>query len=628
MKLRKWIVVIVVTAALASTAGVALAAGSLYWDRYDVDIVVNLDGSFRVTETQTIVFVDGSFHVGFAAIPIDKLDTITDVQVSEDGRPYRRASGEIEGGYQTFVEGNEFIVEWYFPYTSNAQRTFTLAYTVQGGLRYYPDADPPHDVLQWLAVAPNHDFPIRQSRVTVQLPRGVNILRDPSLPSGFNADAIGGDAVTRVDVEKGTVTVDATRALSPGEALEIGVKFEHGLIAGQAPAWQAAIDAQDQQGPIVAFLSLFATIGILVLGPLGLFLLWYTKGRDPEVGLAAEYLSEPPSSTPAGLVGVLVDERADMKDIIATLVDLARRGALTMEEVQKEGLFGIGYSRDFVFRVNPDFDANSLHPYERTLLSKVVGKGEQRLSTLKNKFYTSIPTIEKQMYQAAVKEGLFPASPQGIRARYAGLGTVLLIAAFIAAVVLVPEYADISIGILFPIGALGLVGLLTMGASSVMPAKTHKGAEEAARWRAFEAFMKDLPRFQNVEEATDLFDKYLPYAIAFGLERRWINQFSRVDTPPPIWYRPWYGPGRAYGSGGLGGGGGGGGGIPAGQSLGDGLAGSLQSMNQGLTSLFNQAGQVFRSAPSGSSGGGFSGGFRGGGFSGGGGGGGGSRGFR
>jgi len=377
--------------------------------------------------------------------------------------------------------------------------------------------------------------------------------------------------------------------------------------------------------------GLFATIGILALGPLGLFLLWYLRGRDPEVGLAAEYLAEPPSNAPPGVVGVLVDERADMKDIIATLIDLARRGALTMEEQQTEGLFGIGSSRDFLFRANPGFDANSLRPFERTLLSKVVGSGEHKLSALKNNFYSSIPTLEKQLYDAAVKEGFFASSPQGVRARYAGLGSGLILLAVISGFIAVPRFIDYSSGVIFPVGALGLIGLLTMAVSSVMPAKTRKGAEEAAKWRAFQTYLQDLPRFQRVEEATELFDKYLPYAIAFGIERQWVNRFSQVDTPPPIWYRPWYGPGRVYGRPG------GtvidtGGGMPAGPSFGEGLAGGLQSINTGLTSLFNQAGQVFRSAPSGSSGG-FSGGYRGGGFRGGGfrvggGGGGGSRGFR
>ncbi len=632
MKRHGLMLLLLVLAALALAAGPAYARGSLYWDRYDVDIAVNPDGTFRVTETQTIVFVNGSFHVGFATIPLDRVESIYDVQVSEDGRPYQRVLGESEGGFQTWQEDGKLNVEWYFPYTSNARRTFALAYTVAGGLRYYPDAVPPNDILQWFAISPERgDLTINSSRVTLRLPRGANILRDSQTSSGFAVDVNGVPASVKVDVERGSVTFDATRAIQPGESMEIGVAFEHGAVAGSPPAWQAREDQIAQAGPLVAFGSLFATIGVLALGPLGLFLLWYTRGRDPEVGLAAEYLAEPPSDAPAGLVGVLIDERADMKDIVASLIDLARRGALTMEEQQTEGLFGFGFSRDFVFRANPEFDQSTLRPYERLLLSQVAGSGERRLSALKNQFYAQIPALERELYAAAVKEGYFPSSPQGIRTRYAVLGVAVLLIAIVAGFVVISRFIDYSFGVVFPVAALGLVGLVTMFVSNAMPARTRKGAEETAKWRAFQAYLKDLPRFQKVEEAAGLFDKYLPYAIAFGIERRWVNLFSQVDTPMPIWYRPWYAPGRVYGTGDMLGGAAGGGAL-AGGSPGGGLAGGLNSVNSGLTSLFNQAGQVFRSAPSGSSGG-FSGGYRGGGFRGGGfrvggGGGGGGRGFR
>ncbi|WP_152918134.1 DUF2207 family protein, partial [Ardenticatena maritima] len=61
---------------------------------------------------------------------------------------------------------------------------------------------------------------------------------------------------------------------------------------------------------------------------------WYTKGRDPEVGEFAEYITEPPDDLPPGIVGTLLDEKADIKDVIATIFDLARRGIISIEENQ------------------------------------------------------------------------------------------------------------------------------------------------------------------------------------------------------------------------------------------------------------------------------------------------------
>ena len=81
-----------------------------------------------------------------------------------------------------------------------------------------------------------------------------------------------------------------------------------------------------------------------------LYLWWYRRGRDAPVGLIADYLPEPPSDLPAGMVGTLVDERADLQDVIATLLDLAKRGLLEIEEEQKSGFLGIGSSSDFTYR--------------------------------------------------------------------------------------------------------------------------------------------------------------------------------------------------------------------------------------------------------------------------------------
>ena len=68
------------------------------------------------------------------------------------------------------------------------------------------------------------------------------------------------------------------------------------------------------------------------------------------VGLIADYLPEPPSDLPAGMVGTLVDESADMQDILASILDLARRGVLEIEEVQEPGFLGIGSKTDFIYR--------------------------------------------------------------------------------------------------------------------------------------------------------------------------------------------------------------------------------------------------------------------------------------
>src|SRR5436305_8639610 len=56
---------------------------SFHYDQYNSDITVNKDGSLDVTETLVYVYDEGRFHRGSRAIPLDKTEGITNVQVAE-----------------------------------------------------------------------------------------------------------------------------------------------------------------------------------------------------------------------------------------------------------------------------------------------------------------------------------------------------------------------------------------------------------------------------------------------------------------------------------------------------------------------------------------------------------------
>ena len=71
-----------------------------------------------------------------------------------------------------------------------------------------------------------------------------------------------------------------------------------------------------------------------------------------------------------------------------------------------------------------------------------------------------------------------------------------------------------------------------------MPRESPIGAEEAAKWLAFKRYMEDIEKYTKVDEVKEIFDRYLPYAIAFGLENSGIQKFSRFDTAQPPWYYP------------------------------------------------------------------------------------------
>ncbi len=162
------------------------------------------------------------------------------------------------------------------------------------------------------------------------------------------------------------------------------------------------------------------------------------------------------------------------------------------------------------------------------------------------------------------------------------------------------------------------VGLILL--SRFMPRKTALGAKAAARWQAFKRYLTNIEKYTQVETAKDQFELYLPYAIAFGLERSWVAKFAAVDAPAPIWYQMY--PHQRTGSGRRGLSsrvGDSSGRAPSLDTAAKGAFGNLNSMSTGFMAMLNTTSSVFSSAPSSSGGGG--------GFSGGGGGGGGSSGF-
>ena len=620
----RYLAVLLMAGILISLAANASAQSkTLFWDRYDVILNILPNGDLQVIERQRITFTSGSFTFGYAVIPTDKTEGIDGISVSEPGGlRYVESPIHETHTYSVSRTSNEVEIQWYFPETTNATREFDLAYLVRGGLRVYDSGDK----LQWIAIDDERDFPIQAASVTVNLPQGASFL---------DIDSAGIPAHWQQNNNGAGVQYVADGPLSPSDTFEIGVEFTHGVIPGRQPGWQASFDRSGffdlNVRPWVILGLGFIALGLFLGGPLLAYVAWFSAGRDPKVGPLPEYLAEPPEPLPPGVLGTLIDERAEMRDVVATLVDLARRDYLTIEEVKLE-VMGIFKADDFQFRKG-EADESQLRPFEAGILQGIFPgtKTVRKLSDLRNKFYTHLPTIQEQLYKEMVSRKYFKRSPEQVRQVWRSIGIAILVLAIILgsfAGPLFPEFAFFLTGLFIGLGTFGLAIAI---AGQFMPAKTRQGAESTARWSAFKQYLERIESLTDLSQAGELFERYLPYAIAFGINTSWVHKFAGLaSTPQPIWYVPFPQSGRApAGGGGVqaalapeGRGGSGAGGL---QGMSDGMAGGLQNMSDGLTRMLNSAGSVMRSAPS--SGGSSGGGFSGGGFSSGGGGGGGGRGF-
>lgn len=631
------LLLILFLSALAPTAAAQLK--SFHWTEWNIDVVLQPDGSLAVTETQTLDFSGAPFTFGFRSIPVGRAgnnDGIRDVSVREGDLVYRESSSNAAGTFEVVDQGDETRINWYFD-PALGENTYTFSYIVDGAVRAGTADEGSGDQIFWTVIPSDAPARIDASRTTITLPEGVYPQRftgtEDYLVEAYINDVATSDVAITVSEDERTIVYETLRALMPGEKLDVRVQFPHGLLPIVTPAWQASEQRDDVVGLGVLAVSLLLLVG----GPLGVLLLWYLRGRDPQLGIVVpDYVTEPPDALPPAIVGALIDEKVDMQDIISTLIDLAHRGYLTMEEKEKRGY---QYTRT----AKPDSD---LREYERTFLARVFrGEETRSLSSLQNKFYSAIPELKRQIDEAIVAEGLLPRAPQNVRTIYTVLAAAVLVLG-VASLFLIGIFLGNNAGLAcFPMMAIVGTAIALFIAARHMPRKTAKGAEAAAKWQAFKTYLKNIKEYADIEQSGDIFDKYLAYAVAFGLERSFINTFSQATTTPiPPWYTPFPTMGHPMG-GGMGpvimggprpsGGGSVGGGMPSLGDISGGLTGGLVGMSAGLTRMLNNASSTMRSSPppanSGSSGsfgggGGFSGGFSGG-FGGGSSGGGGGAGF-
>ena len=202
---------------------------------------------------------------------------------------------------------------------------------------------------------------------------------------------------------------------------------------------------------------LFLGLGLLIAigGGVGALATWWTRGRDPEVGPVAEFIPDPPDNLPPGVIGALLDEQVDQRDIVATLVDLGQRGVLRIDRTEGQGIFGRGGD----FTLTALQDEPKVARFERELLEALFGSkvksGEQvSLSEVKGRFAAAQPQIQRHLYDELVERGYFTTSPERTRGRWKSIGMFALIVAIIGGCVAIGSLADIAPTIFIPIAAL------------------------------------------------------------------------------------------------------------------------------------------------------------------------------
>ena len=602
MRLLRTLALLVAVCWLAAPAA-AQEARELAWRRYDVALDVRRDGRVLVTETQEVEYLSGTWRNGARSIPLSRIGSLSRVDVYEIVGQSERLlpSEETE-------ESGERAISWrYAPATAGDIRTFRLRYTVEGVVRGYPD----NQQIRWIAVPPDRTFPVRRSTVTLTLPGGA----EPQVLASY-PEQLGGDETAMADGASFRVG-----DVPAGDGFEVRAQFPAGTVDAPAPAWQARADVLDYRNETVKPRNnaLLLAAGLLIgsLGLVALIVTWRTKGRELRLRPDTTQYTFPPSDLPAPVVGVLLDERADVHDAVSALLSLAERGLMRITE--NPAMDG---EPDYQLDLLGSPDQEELRPYERVLVEKLFdGERSVLLSEAKSRLPKAVPGFRTALYEEVARAGLFKDNPEKVRKRYRLYGIGVFMLGWLGLCASIPtgffvvasSYVDVFYVLIpgFSVFALGM-GLTVL--AYVMPARSTTGSVAAARWRSFRSYLADIEKSPDFDQDPGVLKRYLSYAVAFGLGKSWVDKFDAGDVQVPTWYGNTASGGVLWSSDRT---------TPA--SGGDSSAGSGVSGISGLGTLLDQASSAFSSGFSSGSSGGFSGG--GGGGSSGGGSGGGSAGF-
>ncbi|MFH1609200.1 MAG: DUF2207 domain-containing protein, partial [Candidatus Bipolaricaulota bacterium] len=471
---------------------------------YLVRAEIGEDGVVAVTE-EILVYFDVARHGIFREIPISyRLPTgerytlrltVDEVLANRSAVPYQR---DTEGDNLVLKIGDPDRVV-------RGEVLYTIRYRAARALRVYDE----EVELYWNAIGTDWAMPIARARVEVVAPPPVS-LTDVQV-TGYRG-YYGSQTPFLLLWEDGTLAGEAA-GLWPGEGITIAVRVPEGAVRLPG-AWQGFLwFLQD---------NLYAGIPILVLA--GMFILWWKRGRDPEVGTVAPEFKAPEGIGPAE-AGVLLDNRVDPRDFAAGILSLATKGWLRIREVWA----------DEKAREPHDFEllaAESkarLTSYEKALRGALLGDAEERkISDLKYKLYEKMPGLSTRLYMGLTEAGYYLGNPDRVRGLYYGiaLGTIVV------AGVLGFFTSSLYLGLV-----IGVSGLIVLAFAPVMPKRTGKGTLALRQVLGLVEYIQraEVGRIEFAARERH-FDELLPYAMALGLTELWTKKFEGLLAKAPDWY--------------------------------------------------------------------------------------------
>lgn len=487
-----------VAAVWPADAGAQSAIRGLHAERFDVSLRLLQDGSVDVRETVVFRFTEKTFTEVDRVLSMDRRDAIIDVRAFMDGRPLQE--GRQDGQVRIRPGRRSLKVTFQFPETIDQRRTFTLEYRAMNVMSLGNG----RAEFAWTVLPSAHRYRIDEARVEWRVPpEAIRVepttLDDPQWTTGALSD---GWVATRRDV-------------GVNETVRLSDAFQAATTGAVVPAWQTAADRARQMAP--SFIIGAATLLVMAAGVVGMTRFRYPPPRvDTSVILPASQDAMAPALGTALATGTV---SVSMLQVLATLLDLTRRGVIEIREVKE------GKKPKYIVAMSAP---RALAPHEQVLTDALwlqMKQGAIDLMAARGHLMRALPGFRRAVVGELREAGFIDAERTSAAKGLRMSGIVVTVFGIAGMVIFGMVFGHLGdLPLLVP-GAVVLSGILFLIAGAVMAILSPSGASTAAAWRARKRVLKEAVRTPG-----DL-EPWWAIAAGFGL----AGAMAKASPGGPAW---------------------------------------------------------------------------------------------
>jgi len=484
--------------------------------QYHSDVMIHSNGELTVTETIRVRAEGREIKRGiYREFPTrykDRLGNHFKVDFSvdsvlRDGAPESWHSETRANGIRVYIGQADRILQ-------PGEYRYQIRFRTNRQLGFFAD----HDELWWNVTGNGWAFPIDKASARITFPFDVPAT-NLKLSAFVGYQGSNESSTHNVIVDGRTIAFETARALGPNEGFSVIAAWPKGLIAEPSGEQKILWFARDNGAVIILSLGLLMTLAVY-------FAAWRKVGRDPRKGVIIPRFQPPAGLSPAACRYVL-DMSFDRHAFTAAIVSLAVKGHVQIEEEGKE----------FTLRRTGGGKQATLTKGESGVLQALLPHTPSSIS-MKNTHYKQFQEARGVLKKALGDEYL---------GRLFHLNTLFLVPpigiTLLAAGIALAFDSGPAIWVVWLILTLLTHGLFVW----LLRAPTPAGRQVMDEIEGFKKYLDTaeqdrLDRMRSPALTPEVFESFLPYAYALGVENHWCKRFAR-EMPEEIRQQSGYQPG-------------------------------------------------------------------------------------